>query len=73
MKITLKEILVVVLLGVAIFAMNYDDDENLSSARETSKSAQASPVAKNIPNFTAKTTDGEKVTEEIFADKKSPS
>ena len=58
------------LLGVAIFAMNYDADENLSSARETSKSAQASPVAKNIPNFTAKTIDGESVTEEIFAAKK---
>lgn len=70
MKITLKEILVVVLLGVAIFAMNYDDDEILSSSNETSKSAQASPVAKNIPNFNAKTINGEDVTEKIFADKK---
>ena len=32
--------------------------------------AQASPVAKNIPHFTAKTIDGESVTEEIFAAKK---
>ena len=32
--------------------------------------AQASPVAKNIPNFTAKTITGETVTNEIFAAKK---
>ncbi len=37
---------------------------------ESSGTAQASPVAKNIPNFTAKTITGETVTNEIFAAKK---
>ena len=37
---------------------------------DSSNTAQASPVAKNIPNFTAKTITGETVTNEIFASKK---
>ena len=37
---------------------------------ETPNTAQASPVAKNIPSFTAKTITGETVTNEIFAAKK---
>ena len=41
-----------------------------ADVHEHSSTAQASPVAKNIPNFTAKTITGETVTNEIFAAKK---
>ena len=69
--ITVKAIFAVVVVFVAIFAMNFNDDEKLSVVTENSQSVvQASPVAKNIPNFTVKTITGETVTEKIFATKK---
>ena len=40
------------------------------SAQDTANVAQASPVEKNIPHFTATTIDGDTVTDEIFAAKK---
>lgn len=41
-----------------------------ASVDDAPNAAQASPVAKNIPAFTAKTIDGAPVTNEIFAAKK---
>ena len=70
MKITLKAILILALILVAIIAMNFDDDEKLSVDNENSQVVQASPVAKNIPNFTTTTITGETVTEKIFSAKK---
>lgn len=71
MKETLKGILGVVLLVVAVFAMSFDDEEKLAPTTEISRTvAQASPVAQNIPTFQAKTITGKPVTNEIFAAKK---
>ena len=39
-------------------------------SEEVPNTAQASPVARNVPNFSAKTIDGKIVTNEIFAAKK---
>lgn len=44
-----------------------DDSADLDSDVQSS---QSSPVAANVPNFTATTIDGEQVTNEIFAAKK---
>ncbi|MBQ3451778.1 MAG: TlpA family protein disulfide reductase [Selenomonadaceae bacterium] len=69
----MKGILILVLVVVALFAINFDDDEKLAVTKEHDHSqsvVQASPVAKNIPNFSAKTIKGEVVTNEIFAAKK---
>ena len=44
--------------------------DNSTADNNSPNTAQASPVAKNIPNFTAKTITGETVTNEIFASKK---
>ena len=70
LKITLKAILILALILVALIAMNFDDDEKLSVDTENSQVVQASPVAKNIPNFTTTTITGETVTEKIFSAKK---
>ena len=67
----MKEIFILVLLVVALFAVNFDDEEEIHSSDENHKSVvQASPVAKNIPTFTTKSITGETVTNEIFAKKK---
>ena len=44
--------------------------DNSAAGNDSPQSAQASSVAKNIPNFSAKTIKGETVTNEIFASKK---
>ena len=44
--------------------------DDSADVNDSSKAAQASPVAKNVPNFSAKTIKGETVTNEIFAAKK---
>ena len=44
--------------------------DNSSAGNDSPKIAQASPVAKVVPNFSAKTIKGETVTNEIFASKK---
>ena len=62
----MKKILVAIC--AACLLMTGCGDE--AHVHETSSTAQASPVAKNIPNFTAKTIKGETVTNEIFAAKK---
>ena len=43
---------------------------DLADEDKSASTAQASPVAKNVPNFTATTITGETVTNEIFASKK---
>ena len=59
--------LLIAICAVAFLLTGCSDSANTN---ETSNTAQASPVAKNIPNFTAKTITGETVTNEIFATKK---
>ncbi|MBQ7453573.1 MAG: TlpA family protein disulfide reductase [Selenomonadaceae bacterium] len=44
--------------------------DNSATGDNSPSVAQASPVAKNVPNFSAKTINGETVTNEIFAAKK---
>ena len=44
--------------------------DDSAAVNDSSKAAQASPVAKNVPNFSTKTIKGETVTNEIFAAKK---
>ena len=68
----MKKILTVFLsLFLAIFLISgCGGEENSSCNVESQNTAQASPVAKVIPNFTAKTIAGETVTNEIFASKK---
>lgn len=59
--------LLIAICALALLLTGCGDSANTN---ETSNTAQASPVAKNIPNFTAKTITGETVTNEIFAAKK---
>lgn len=63
----IKKFMIVALLSLVIFLVGCGEEE---SVNESLNSAQASPVAKNIPIFTAKTIDGTTVTNEIFAEKK---
>ncbi len=66
----MKKIFAIIFLGTAILISGCGG-ENSSEVHEHSHAvAQASPVAKNIPNFTAKTINGADVTNEIFASKK---
>ena len=70
----IKKILLA-LFAVVVLAMIFgtDDDHNhLTCVNEISDGgvAQASNIEKNIPNFTAKTIDGETVTNQIFTLKK---
>ena len=60
-----------IFFALMIFAlmMTGCGDESAEINEEPS-AAQASPVAKNVPNFTATTVDGRQVTEKIFAEKK---
>ena len=62
-----KKFLTVALLSTAILLSGCSDSAEVDEPINT---AQASPVAKNVPNFTAKTITGETVTNEIFASKK---
>ena len=59
--------LLVTICAVALLITGCGDSADIN---ESSSTAQASPVAKNIPTFTAKTITGETVTNEIFASKK---
>ena len=61
-----KKIFAALMCAAILFTGCLDD----SAEEETSKSAQASPVAPSVPNFTATTITGETVTNEIFAAKK---
>ncbi|MBE8950340.1 MAG: TlpA family protein disulfide reductase [Quinella sp. 3Q1] len=62
-----KKIFALIFLGAAIFMSGCSDSADVN---DSPKTAQASPVAKNIPNFSATTIKGEPVTNEIFAAKK---
>ena len=63
----IKKFFAVALLSVMFLMSGCSDSAEVSNTPNT---AQASPVAKNIPNFTAKTITGSTVTNEIFASKK---
>lgn len=63
----IKKIFAVALLSVMVLISGCSDSAEVSNTPNT---AQASPVAKNIPSFTAKTITGVTVTNEIFASKK---
>ena len=63
----IKKIFAVALLCAAMMISGCSDSAQVES---TTNTAQASPVAKSIPAFTAKTITGETVTNEIFAAKK---
>lgn len=58
------------LMIFALTLMTGCGDDSADSNENVSNTAQASPVAKNVPQFTAKTIAGETVTQEIFAAKK---
>ena len=62
-----KKFFTIALLSAAILLTGCGDSAEVDEPINT---AQASPVAKNVPNFTAKTITGETVTNEIFASKK---
>ena len=57
------------LLAVA-FLFSGCSDDSAATYDNSTKTAQASSVAKTVPNFSAKTIKGEPVTKEIFAAKK---
>ena len=63
----IKKIFALAFLCAAIFMSGCSDSADVN---DSSNTAQASPVAKNIPNFSAKTITGETVTHEIFFAKK---
>ena len=56
------------LLAASLLLSGCSDDS--AAGNDSPMTAQASPVAKKIPNFTAMTIGGEPVTNEIFAAKK---
>ena len=58
------------LLMMSLLLSGCGEDSAADHGSHNHKIAQASPVAKNIPNFSAKTITGETVTNEIFAAKK---
>lgn len=65
----MKKIFVAIMLG-AMILLTGCGDKTADNAQVVTNSAQASPVAKNVPAFNAKTISGEDVTEKIFAAKK---
>jgi len=67
MIILTKKIFAALLAAAFLFSGCGD---NSSAGNDSPKIAQASPVAKTVPNFSAKTIKGETVTNEIFASKK---
>jgi len=64
----LKKIFSVLLISAVFLIGGCQNDS--AEVNDNPSSAQASPVASNIPTFTAKTITGETVTNEIFAPKK---
>ena len=65
----MKKIFALLMIGALVLMTGCGS--GTADVNETSTDvAQASPVAKNIPKFTAKTIYGDTVTEEIFAAKK---
>ena len=62
-----KKIFAALLAAAFLFSGCSDDS---AAGNDSPKTAQASPVAKVVPNFSAKTIKGEVVTNEIFASKK---
>ena len=62
-----KKFFAIVLLSATMILLGGCSDEK---AAVDDKIAQASPVSKTVPNFSAKTIKGETVTNEIFAAKK---
>ena len=63
-----KKFFAILLLGLALLLGGCTDDS--ADVNDSPNKAHASPVAKNIPTFTAKTITGATVTNEIFAAKK---
>jgi len=57
-------------LMIAAILISGCDSDSAEVGEDVQKTAQASPVAKNVPTFSAKTITGEAVTEKIFAEKK---
>ena len=64
----LKKFFSVLLISAAFLIGGCQDDS--AEVNDNPSSAQASPVASNIPTFTTTTVTGETVTNEIFAAKK---
>ncbi len=64
----MKKFLMTILLTTAIIFSGCGSDT--ATFNERMSGAQASPVAEKIPEFLAKTIDGDPVTQEIFAAKK---
>lgn len=67
--INMKKFFAAIFLGAAIFLSGCSSDTAQSDEHVTGAETN-SPVAKTVPHFTAKTIDGETVTEKIFATKK---
>ena len=63
----MKKFLMTALMSAAVLFSGCGEEAHI---HDTPNTAQASPVEKNIPAFTAKTITGETVTNEIFAAKK---
>ena len=67
----MKKFLMAILFSLLLFPLSLISGCGDDSAEiDKNAPAQASPVAKVVPNFTAKTITGETVTNEIFAAKK---
>lgn len=64
----MKKIFVALIAAAILFTIFGGD--STTDNENTSNSAQASPVEKNIPTFNTVTLDGDTVTEKIFAAKK---
>lgn len=64
----MKKIFAAALMSAMILITGCGD--NLADNSKPIETAQASPVAKNVPTFNAKTISGEPVSNEIFAAKK---
>lgn len=62
-----KKIFALMLLSLAVLIGGCSDSAHV---HDNPKTAQASPVASTVPNFSAQTINGEPVTNEIFASKK---
>lgn len=67
MIILTKKFFASLLVAAFLFSGCSDDPTTCDNSTSTAK---ASPVAKNVPNFSTKTIKGESVTNEIFATKK---
>lgn len=63
-----KFFIAILTVALTIFVTGCGSD--VADSNSDASNAQTSPVAKNVPSFTATTVDGRQVTEKIFADKK---